>query len=100
MLSCSTTLITYLGVIAIKSLNVRKSLIARKSLNTRKSLLSPGAMVSPEKVLRNKIMIISLMKPKTLLNIMLTMIPLMMMTMPNRNRDFHAFSCNNSQIKS
>ena len=75
-----------------KSLNVRKSLNARKSLNVRKSLLSPGAMVSPEKVLRNKIMIISLMKPKTLLKIMLTMIPLVMMTKVNKNSDFLAFS--------
>ena len=37
-------------------------------------------------------MIISLMKPKTLLKIMLTMIPLMMMTKVNQNSDFLAFS--------
>ena len=49
-------------------------------------------MVSPEKVLRNKIMIICLMKTKTLLKIMLTMIPLMMMmTKVNKNSDFLAF---------
>ena len=62
-----------------------------KSLNARKSLFNHIGMVLPQKVLRTKRMI-SLMKPKTLLNIMLTMIPLMMMTMPNLNRDFHAFS--------
>ena len=38
------------------------------------------------------VLTISLMKPKTLLNIMLTMIPLMMMTMPNPNSDFLAFT--------
>ena len=35
---------------------------------------------------------IYLMKPKTLLKIMLTMIPLMMMKNPNQNSDFLTFS--------
>ena len=49
-------------------------------------------MVSPEKAFKNKIMIIYVMKAKTLLKIMLTMIPLMMMTKVNKNSDFLAFS--------
>ena len=49
-------------------------------------------MVSPPKVLRNKMMMISLMKLKTGLKIMLSMIPLMMMTKPKPNSDFLAIT--------
>ena len=60
-----------MGVIGRKSLHVKKSLNARKGIEDQNND-------------------ISLMKPKTLLKILLTMIPLMMMTKPNQNSDFLA----------